>query len=54
MTYESMSTEELKKIAENAKAAAAAGEARGLKDKHPLMRAAHSVLGAVSAVLATR
>lgn len=48
MRYETMSTEELKKVAENAKAAIAQG------GSPTVMKARYGVLGAVSAVLATR
>jgi hypothetical protein len=52
MHYAGMSTETLKQIEQNARAAIAEGEAKGASKA--VMKARYGVLGAVSAVLATR
>lgn len=52
MTYAAMSTVELKQVEQTARAAITDGEANGAS--RSVMKARYGVLGAVSAVLATR
>lgn len=52
MPYAAMSTETLKQVEQNARAAVAEGEAN--RASRTVMKARYGVLGAVSAVLAAR